>query len=119
MDFWERLRSAIDKQSERKRFFSDLSIALNSLSTWSKRETYPAGDILYKIAQILDVSMEYLVAGEEGTAYLQRIMGTASVRDDLRGLVRMLDQLPADDLKMVNIMVSGFYDRQQAAAKHG
>jgi transcriptional regulator with XRE-family HTH domain len=37
-----------------------------SISEWKKKGTYPYVDVAIKIAEILNVSVEYLVTGEDG-----------------------------------------------------
>lgn len=65
MNFWERLAAEVDSRIERKRLFTDLGLAPNSLTTWTKRRTYPAANVIVAIARALGVSVEYLVAGED------------------------------------------------------
>jgi transcriptional regulator with XRE-family HTH domain len=120
MLIWERIQSLIvANRTTQESVADDIGESPRTFRGWIQRKIMPNADQVYSIAKRFNTSVEYLVAGEEGEIYLQRIMGTASVREELRGLVRMLEQLPADDLNMVNLMVSCFYDRQQAASKHG
>lgn len=46
---------------------NELAIAENTLTNIIKGKSKPAFDKLYKLSKILDVSMEYLITGEEPT----------------------------------------------------
>lgn len=50
-----------------------LGIATSTLSTWKTKHRYPGADVAVKIAQALNTSVEFLVAGEPGTAYLKSL----------------------------------------------
>ncbi|HRY53029.1 MAG TPA: helix-turn-helix domain-containing protein [Spirochaetia bacterium] len=65
MDFWERLEKEVDSKIERKRLLGEVGVAPNSLTTWRKRKTYPAADVMVKIARILGSTVEYLVTGQD------------------------------------------------------
>ena len=49
----------------RNDLYSSLGIASNSLPTWKARGTIPAADIALKIADYLNVSIEFLLYGIE------------------------------------------------------
>ncbi len=55
------------KQKEKNRVVLAESIGIKpqNISAWSVRGTIPAGDICLKIAQYLDVSVEWLITGKE------------------------------------------------------
>lgn len=42
-----------------------IDISTNSFSTWKIRNTYPAVDVVIRIADFFDVSVEYLFSGKE------------------------------------------------------
>lgn len=42
-----------------------IELAQNTINNWKFRNTYPKADDLYKIAQFLNVTMEWLLTGED------------------------------------------------------
>ncbi len=54
-----------EKKIVRKSVSEALKLPDNCFSNWSARGTIPAGDICLKIAQYLDVSVEWLITGKE------------------------------------------------------
>jgi transcriptional regulator with XRE-family HTH domain len=55
-----------------------------SISEWKKKRTFPYVDVAIKIAEILNVSVEYLVTGEDGLSADERELLTdyLSLNDD-------------------------------------
>ena len=48
-----------------KEVCKDLGISQGTVSNWKKRDSTPSGDLLSKMANYFDVSMEYLLTGKE------------------------------------------------------
>ncbi len=66
MFFWEIVDSLIEKQGMSQAALSKaIGKERSQVNTWSKRGTVPPADYALKIAEILDVSLRYLVTGEE------------------------------------------------------
>lgn len=62
--FVERINETLKKMEiSKNKFYDDLCLANNSTTTWKK--SIPAADTTYKIARYLNVSMEWLLTGEE------------------------------------------------------
>lgn len=78
----------------------DLNLGKGTFATWKKRGTIPKGDILQKIADYFDVSVDYLL----GKAPEQ----SNDLSEDERELLGLLRQLSDDDLttalKLVKLM---------------
>lgn len=55
----------IKKGTSRKEVANHCGISTNTISTWISRGTIPAADIAIKIAEYLDVSVEWLVTGHD------------------------------------------------------
>lgn len=65
-DFVVRIDSILkEKNLKRAALCSDLRLSSTSITDWTRRGTIPAGDICLKIAQYLDVSVEWLITGKE------------------------------------------------------
>jgi len=54
------------KGMKRAELLRQLELPRNSISNWLERGNIPAGDICLKIAEFLDVSVEYLITGKSG-----------------------------------------------------
>lgn len=64
--FFERLTEALeDKHLTRADLSRLLNIPTSTLQNWKNGKTMPAADTALKIAQYLDVSLEYLITGKE------------------------------------------------------
>lgn len=66
MDFWSNALPLMDKKAIKR---VDISKATgktkSAVSDWIKRKVYPAADDALKIADLLGVSVRYLVTGED------------------------------------------------------
>ena len=60
--FIERLNNLLnEKKVTKNKFLSDIGLNKSSLINWSQRGTIPSGEILLKIANYFDVSVDYLL----------------------------------------------------------
>lgn len=68
-NFVERIEILLEeKKLKRIALANTIGIPNQSITDWKKRGTIPAGDIVLKIAQYLDVSFEWLITGEDRAA---------------------------------------------------
>lgn len=51
-----------------KEVCKDLGISQGTVSNWKKRDSTPSGDLLSKMANYFDVSIEFLLTGQEPEA---------------------------------------------------
>lgn len=62
----DRIDNLLKKKGENRVSLADaLGIKPQNISAWSTRGTVPAGDICLKIAEYLNVSVEWLISGKE------------------------------------------------------
>lgn len=81
MDFWERLDWLIkERGTSRKALASELGFSLSSFSMWKTRQTFPDADLAVRLAALLGVSVEYLVAGETPSAWEDSEAGDSEMR---------------------------------------
>lgn len=65
-DFVKRIDFILkDKNLKRAALCSDLSLSATSITDWARRGTVPAGDICLRIADYLNVSVEWLISGRD------------------------------------------------------
>lgn len=57
------------KNKKRSALAQYLNITPQSFTDWNKRGNFPKADMLYKIAQYLEVSMEYLITGTHSDTF--------------------------------------------------
>lgn len=63
-NFVKRLDDLLKKNHLTRKAIAEIcEISTQSITDWSKRGNLPSADIVYKIAQTLNVSMEYLITG--------------------------------------------------------
>jgi transcriptional regulator with XRE-family HTH domain len=64
--FWKRTNELIKRQKTKQEAIAACcGINYQTFRGWVTRETYPAADETYRIAQALGVSVEFLVTGRE------------------------------------------------------
>lgn len=65
MSFWENVDAERDFQNiSRKELAYKADFSLTSLSTGIIRKSIPSADVAYRIAKVLNVSIEYLLEGD-------------------------------------------------------
>jgi len=65
-DFVNRIDEVLlSKNLKRAALCLDLELSQTAITDWSRRGTIPAGDICLKIAEYLNVSVEWLITGKE------------------------------------------------------
>lgn len=66
MDISQRIIMELEKQGKKQKDLSEFAgISTSAISAWNKNNTQPASDKLSLIADFLNVSLDYLVTGEE------------------------------------------------------
>ena len=66
MTFFERLQSLMNFQHlTQKQLADDLSIRQNTISDWKNKGNLPQGETAIKLAQYFNVTLDYLLTGEE------------------------------------------------------
>lgn len=66
MDFWERLDEAILAHgSTRKAIAAKVDFTVGNFASWKNRRNYPTADVAVAIARALNVTVEWLVEGED------------------------------------------------------
>ena len=64
--FVQRIDAVLEKMGKKRaELLRELELPRNSITNWCDRGNIPAGDICIKIAQYLNVSVEWLVTGKE------------------------------------------------------
>ena len=65
MSFWENVENVREyRDLSRKELAHKANFSLNSISTGITRNSIPAADVAYRIAQVLGVTLEYLITGK-------------------------------------------------------
>ena len=66
MAFIKRVIEELDFQGKTQSQLAEyLGVNKAAISMWIKRDSIPAADVAYKVAQFLGVSLEYLLTGEK------------------------------------------------------
>jgi transcriptional regulator with XRE-family HTH domain len=80
--FWNNLEKAREKAGkERKAVEKECNLPNNAFTQGIKRGSSPSVDLAYRLAQAVGMSIEELVAGEAGAAYVRKV-----VRNDPRAI---------------------------------
>lgn len=106
--FVENLQLALkEKKLAQKDLAKTLQTGTSTISNWIKRGTIPAADTAVKIAQLLGVSVEWLVTGRDA------VSETFS-REEVE-LVRKWRAIKDDDRQTLTLLLDTFYGKTQAA----
>ena len=98
MSFKENLREAIDFCGiEQKELANKANISLRNIENYLRENaSIPSADKAVRIAQVLGVTVEYLVTGENPT--IKKFAGIAS---EIRQLINALNGLPVNKQRIV------------------
>lgn len=91
----------------RNDLYRELKIASNSLPTWKSRGTIPAADVALRIADFLNVSLEFLLYGME-----------KDISNSERDLISRYRDLSEDQKAAVLAVVSSFEDQNSKKNKN-
>ena len=77
-DFYERTKRLCRKNCMTiEGLMSSCGLIKDTFAKWRRREIYPRADILMQMCQILNVSMEYMMTGEEEYRLNPRVVAIA------------------------------------------
>lgn len=108
-DFVDRIDEKLkEKNLKRAALCDELGLSSTSLTDWKRRGTIPAGDVCLKIADFLQVSFSWLVAGEEDS--------TVILSDDKKELLKMWGEVSEHDKEELLVLLRYQSERQKKAA---
>lgn len=106
-DFVRRIDSVLEKKNfKRAALCSDLALSSTSITDWSRRNTIPAGDICIRIADYLNVSVEWLVTGKE-----------KGLSSEERNLLRQWSYLTPQQKETIQTLLDKWEENYTAAKK--
>jgi repressor LexA len=106
MDFLERLLYLISKNNTTKnKMLTDLHLGKNSFVNWSDRGTVPGGDVMAKIAEYFNVSVDYLLTGKDPS---KNIPPDSIPYAAPRGYAPILGSIPAGLPALMSDMIEGY-----------
>ncbi|MDR3303469.1 MAG: helix-turn-helix domain containing protein [Treponema sp.] len=102
--FWLRVKKEVDRQhTSFEWLYRKTNIAKGTFSSWKNRNIIPRADAAYRIADALDVSVEYLLTGMDTMEHASN----TSVQEIVDALIS-LDQI---DLNAVKALVQALDTR--------
>lgn len=115
MSFWQNVEDEREYQNmSRKELAQKAHFAVSGISLGLAHNSVPSADVAVRIANILHVSVEYLVTGTESNAASHKAQNQADVRlfHKYAKTLRSLDILPAPArtpiISMVDDMATSF-----------
>ncbi len=94
--FWKRIDSLRKSMNiTQKELAYKIGISLNTLISWVSRDTVPSGSHCYKIANALDVTVEYLITGDEIALPDDDYVKEESIIQTAKGIVIQGDEEPS------------------------
>lgn len=99
MNFWTRVKTEIKKQNTTQEWIAKkIGVRQDVFSRWIQRDTLPKIDKAYSIAQLLEVSLQYLLTGQSSAADLPHRYAD---------IVEDLEFLDDEELEHVRILTRG------------
>lgn len=100
MSFWKNVESELEfKNISRKELAAKANFAVSGISLGLSHDSFPSADVAVRIADVLDVSVEYLVKGTDDKRSLspQIVHLVSSMRDlsdfDIETLQILVDRM--------------------------
>ena len=96
MGFWENVEDIREyRNMSRKELAYRAKFSQTSISTGIKRKSIPAADVAFRIAKVLDVSIEYLLTGKNDAGLKNEIKIPLQNYKKYSELFREFDSLPS------------------------
>lgn len=108
MNFWENVDFIREqKDISRKELAYRAEFSLASLSTGIIRGSIPAADVAYRIAKVLNVSIEYLLTGENNSLQTQiyQLIENSKKYQKHKTLVEEFETIPQHIQKSIENMI--------------
>ncbi len=107
-DFSDRLNKKIKETGLKRTAFADeVGIKNQSITDWEKRGTIPAGDVCLRMANFLDVPVDWLICGKT----------ESGMSDDEMELVRKFRMLPPEQKSIVETLVNAMTEQNQESTE--
>ena len=105
MTFWERVEQLLDEKGITKKTLStDAGFDPSNISKGLKKNNIPSADTAVKIAEILGVSVEYLVTGKNN--YGSKSHDIEESNPKYLSLINELKSLPSNKLDLIINLIS-------------
>lgn len=96
-----------EKNIKRSALCEDVGLTHSALTDWSKRNTIPAADVAFKIADYLNVSCRWLVTGIE----------EKGIANSDRNLLQDFHDLTVDQQESILMMIQGYKTKNESSKK--
>ena len=101
MSFWKRLKTEIDKENTTFRWVAEqLKVPESTVSRWRTSGALPKADQAVTIAKLFNISVEYLVTGEDSKI--------PAMRDNEREILKILNEVSDNELKVLCSMIKAY-----------
>lgn len=105
-NFWDNLRQVIRRENTTQEWVAKRAgVNLRTLHGWFTKKIIPNAGQVYAVAKALNCTVEYLLDGDDGDRYVRSILGLPDIVPEKRRLVRMILDLPEDDVVAITAFV--------------
>lgn len=106
MNFWKRAKVEVTRNNTTFRWLAErIGVSETTMSGWRKTGVLPRADHALLIASLLDVSLTYLVTGEDSQ--------TPDLRPQEREILKMVKGLSDTDLRVVSSLVRAYVGEKE------
>ena len=105
LDLVSNINKVLDKKGVNKtQMLQSLKIPKSSMNNWESNGNIPSGDKLFAIAQYLNVSMEWLITGQEAKN---------DISQEDKELLENYHQLSPDNQSVIQVTMQAMLQNQQ------
>lgn len=105
MNFWERVEFELEKRGmNKKTLATEANFSMSNISKGKRDNNSPSADTAVKIAKVLNVSVEYLVTGENISLKNEGV--DIKKYREYSALISQLDSLPENQKDLVKSIIA-------------
>jgi len=109
MEFWERVKILVIKQNTKLSWVAETcGFNTRTFQGWITKEIMPNADQAYKIAKVLDTSVEYLITGIDSDSFSENEKDSA-----LSKLKKIISLLPEEKINDLIRLAEGWIPEQK------
>jgi transcriptional regulator with XRE-family HTH domain len=102
--FWKMVKKEVERQKTSFEWlYRKTGISKGTFSSWKSRNLMPRADDAFKIAEALDVSVEYLLAGDDRKGHISN--------PNARKIIEKIAFFDENDIEAVKVLVKAMAKR--------
>ena len=106
MNFWELVDEELKYRNiDRKKLASTAGFNVSNISKGIRENNIPSADTAVRIAQVLGVSVEYLVTGKPAQFYKEELSYEASLFQKYKDILQKIEKLTTNERDGIQLLL--------------